>query len=806
MDNFDDTLSQLTLEQKAGLVCGKGDFTSAGLEEFDIPALEFCDGPQGLRKQKKNADHLGLASSLPATCFPVLGMLACSWDRKLAYRVGKALGEEAAAQGVDVLLAPSINLIRHPLGGRNFEYFSEDPVLTAVLASQMVRGIQKSVSACLKHFLLNSQETFRMSVDERASSQTICTWNAAAFERVIREARPDWVMTSYNRVNGEYVSESRRLLQDLLKTRFGFDGAVVTDWGGGNDIVGAVKAGCTLEMPSTGGQSALAIVEAVKSGVLDEKDLDDRVQEYLKAVQKAEERKQKPKPNVSLQMNFRLAVSAAEKSAVLLENRNRILPLGQEQKIAWIGPFGSDFPVAPAGSGKVRPAVRSDFRKELKKVRKRNGLDFFARGYRLKDKEPSLSLEKKALEALSKADAAVFLASACEQENMEGIDRRLTDLPAAQQHLLTKLMETGKPVIVVDTIIGALNFTECRKADALLYLGLSGQGTPEALVHLLFGKVSPSGHLPFTVADNLKDYPVSGPYPEKRPLSWHLEGNLNGYRYFCSSRIPVLYPFGYGLTYTQFSAFDFEIRPDGVYFSVANTGTHKAAAVYQLYIRKKTETGWSAPLLQDFSRTQLSPRETKEAVLHFDEYTFRTWQPQSERFAVLKGEYEVIVAEDAEKPVFRQDYFLNWGEEAEQETAAHLYTPFREPEWPLDLQTPLECFKDAPNPTAARMIKALIRKRDRLIEKNQASPVLIAALDMPLKSYCKLYPSIMSYPKAERLLQIMKDPYLSETETVIALLKLLNPVLNKEKESASDEVSDRTVFTEIRQSDGGKRR
>lgn len=750
-------IRQLSLKQKAALVCGGGSFESARIEPFDIPALIFSDGSQGIRRQAHAKDHLGLLPSIPSTCFPAASSLSCSWDTKLMKRIGEAMGKEARKLNVDVLLAPAINMIRHPAGGRNFEYFSEDPVLTGILASALIQGIQKYVSACPKHFLLNSQETNRMALDERASESAIMEYYYPAFERVIREAKPDWIMSSYNKVNGVYASENETLLKGLLRKNAGFDGAVVTDWGGGNDITKAIKAGSTLEMPSTNGQSEKAVIHAGEEGRLSEADLNDRVREMLEAVLKAEKRRELPQTDFSISLHHDLAIAAARKSAVLLKNRDHLLPLDSEASVCFVGDFEGGFPMQGSGSASVNPTVRENFKELLKKYSKAK--NHFAQGYRIRQNRANPKLENQALKAAEKADVIVILAAYPVSQNTEGLDRSLKDLPENQKSLISRLRTLRKPMFLIDAIAGAIELSLDDAFDAILYMGLAGQGAKSAMLSLIYGEVSPSGKLAFTMAYHQDDHPVEGHFPQMGPRSDHTEENKVGYRYFHHQHVPVRYPFGYGLSYTEFRLKKAKAEKDGVRFWVENTGSQSADAILQLYRKFRSEEHDDSPEeLCGFCRMKIAAGEIREGYIEFDEYTFRQYLPQQHRYAILKGEAELNLAWNIEESVWKKTIYLSDGEYAEKELPAILPVYFQSEDWPLSLESPLSEFVHAPNRQGAALIAKLIKIRKKADQKNNPNLVLCALLDMPLKSLCKLYPNVMNMQKAERILAFMQKP------------------------------------------------
>lgn len=771
-EDLDVLIRQLSLKQKAALVCGGGSFESAHIEPFEIPALIFSDGSQGIRRQAHAKDHLGILPSIPSTCFPAASSLSCSWDKKLMERIGEAVGKEARKLNVDILLAPAINMIRHPAGGRNFEYFSEDPVLTGILASALIEGIQKYVSACPKHFLLNSQETNRMALDERASETAIMEFYYPAFERVIRKAQPDWIMSSYNKVNGVYASENEILLKGLLRQNAGFEGAVVTDWGGGNDIVKAIQAGSTLEMPSTRGQSEKAVIQAIEQGRLSEADLDERVREMLEAVLKAEKRRKLAPADFSVSLHHDLSVAAARKSAVLLKNRDHLLPLSSETSVCFVGDFEGGFPIQGSGSASVNPSVHENFKELLRKYSEAK--NHFASGYRIRQNKADIRLENQALKAAEKADVIVILAAYPVSQNTEGLDRTLKDLPENQKSLIRRLRTLRKPMILIDAIAGAIELSSDDAFDSILYMGLAGQGARSALLSLIYGEVSPSGRLAFTMAYHQDDHPVEGHFPQMGPRSDHTEENKVGYRYFHHQHVPVRYPFGYGLSYTEFRLRKAKAEKDGIRFWVENTGSKSADAILQLYRKFRSDDhDDSLEELCGFCRMKIAAGEIREGFIEFDEYTFRQYLPQQHRYTILKGEAELNLAWNIEESAWKKTVYLSDGEYAEKELPAILPVYFQSEDWPLSLESPLSEFVHAPNKQGAALIKKLMEIRKKADERNRPNLMLCALLDMPLKSLCKLYPNLMNLQKAERILAFMQKPDQKNAAELFELASIL---------------------------------
>lgn len=755
MPSEEEILRSLSLREKASLAAGQKTFASASIDRLGLKGLSFSDGPIGIRKQNGLQDHLGLFHSARATCFPSPALLACSWDPKVTERIGECLGREAREAGVDVLLAPAMNMIRHPNTGRGLEYYSEDPYLTGILASAMTDGIQKHVSACPKHFLLNSQEANRMAVDEKASSLALYEYYLPAFEMVIEKSRPDWLMTSYNKVNGKFPAADRHLLQDVLRKQLGFDGAVVSDWGSAHNLIEGIEAGCSLEMPSRPG-TADQIVSAVRFGQLKEEDLDARVLEVLRAMKKRDLRDESQRSNepYSSAFHHKQATAAAVKSAVLLKNRNHILPLSRNMKTCWIGPFDR-LPVQGRGSSEVNPSVSPSFKKLLREYAGKDAV--CAEGYSVRDLKLNAEKARAAVQAARRSDVIIFLAAMDSQENMEGMDRVLKDLSRPASELINLLAGTGKPIVLVDTAPMPIELSCEKELAAVLYLGLAGQGSLEAMFELLYGKANPSGHLAMTWPANMDVLPANENFPSRNRDSLHTEELMVGYRYTDRYRVPVRYPFGYGLSYSEFACRLLSVDQNGVSFEVENLSGRSGSALIQMYV-EPFYWNWNGrrpeKTLKGFQKIHLQPYQTKRGFIPFDRYTFRLWQPQSQRYEILKGTYRIILAWNSRDIIASREYYLKDGVEAAPETAAVLPVPNHQEAWELDLFSPLSAFEKAKNPAVRKLIRRLIRARQKADASYRTNTVLDALLDMPLASTIKLYPALVSEKKADSFIRM----------------------------------------------------
>ncbi len=639
-------IKQRTLEEKASLCSGKDFWQTKNIDRLSIPSRFLSDGPHGVRKQAKAADHLGLNASLPATCFPTAATRASSFDPELGEERGKALGEEARAEKVNILLGPGRNIKRNPRCGRNFEYFSEDPYLAGKMAASYARGIEsEGVSCCLKHFACNNQETRRRVYDSVVDERTLREIYLTGFEIAIREGKNSCIMSSYNRLNGTYANESEHLLKDILRDDFSYRGMVVTDWGGDNDRVAGLKAGDALERPSTDGTTDKEIVEAVKKGTLSESVLDERVDEILTLIDKTKDAVSNDY-SYSVETHHELAQRCFEESAVLLKNENHILPLKKTDKVAIIGDFAKNPRYQGAGSSIVNPTKLDD----LLELKDEYPFDFvgYEQGFDRYGKKKS-SLVKKAIELAKKADIILYTMGLDEVTEAEGLDRKDIRIPKNQLDLLHSLKATGKKIVVLLSCGSVVDVSFESDCDAIRHLYLSGQAGARGILNLLSGKANPSGKLAETYPMKEEDVPFDNEFPSKTNQVLYKEGLFVGYRYYQTAKMKVRYPFGYGLSYTTFSYSDIKVTPEGVSFRLKNTGDCFGKEVAERYIslpdskviRPKHE-------LKGFKKVGLNPGEEKEVFIPFDEYTFRFFNEKDNRFEIEKGEYIVEIGASSE--------------------------------------------------------------------------------------------------------------------------------------------------------------
>lgn len=575
-------LQALTLEQKCALLSGAGTFTTRAYQKAGIPAITLSDGPNGVRKQAGAADHLGLNPSVPATCFPTAATVACSWDPALGEQIGQAMGEEAAAQEVAVLLGPGLNTKRSPLCGRNFEYFSEDPYLSGKMAASYVRGIQSNgISACPKHFAVNSQELRRMASDSVVDERTLRELYLTGFEIVVKEAKPKTIMSSYNLINGTYANENRHLLMDILRGEWGFDGAVVTDWGGSNDHALGVQNGSTLEMPAPGGDAVRELMQAVQSGKITEADVDARLDELLTLVFDTHAAVQSHSRTFDADAHHALARRAAAESIVLLKNENDLLPLAEGAKVAVIGDFAQTPRYQGAGSSAVNSIKVDTFLDCLKE----SGLASvgFAPGFDRQGK-PDAAKQAEAVALAQKAEVVLLCLGLDEIKESEGLDRGDMRLADNQIELLKAVQQANPNTVVVLSAGASLETPWLKHCRTLVYGALGGQAGAGAMLDVLTGKVNPSGKLAETWVNAYVDTPAKDNFAGPGRMVQYREGLYVGYRYYQTAGVPVAFPFGYGLSYTSFAYSNLQAASNGVTLTVTNTGKRAGAEIVQLYV------------------------------------------------------------------------------------------------------------------------------------------------------------------------------------------------------------------------------
>ena len=638
----EEMIKKMTLEEKAAFLSGKGEWQTWDFERLGIPSMYCSDGPHGIRKQAGAGDHLGLNPSLPATCFPTAATMANSWDPALGEEIGRALGEEARVQDVHVVLGPGLNIKRSPLCGRNFEYFSEDPYLAGKMAAGYVRGIQsKGRYACPKHFAVNSQELRRMAMNAVVDERTLREIYLTGFEIAVKEGGAKALMTSYNQVNGTYSNENTHLLKDILREEWGYEGIVITDWGGSNDHVKGVAAGSDLEMPTPGMDSARQIVKAVQENRIPEEDVDACVDRLLDAVLTLTGGQEEKPSEFDKEAHHALAKKAAAQSAVLLKNQEDILPLKPGTHVALIGDFAFEPRYQGAGSSMVN-TIKLDKMSELI-----GGYDLtvvgMARGYK-RDGEVDTVLEKEAVDLAQSVDVVLYCFGLDELSESEGVDRTHMRIPQNQITLLETMARVNENIVGILSAGAVVEMPWHTSLKALLHGYLYGQAGAGAMLDIITGKVNPSGRLNETYPVRYEDTPAFKYFPSEERNSEYREALYVGYRYYDTAKVRVLYPFGFGLSYTEFQYRDLTVNPEGAEFTLTNTGNRDGAEVAQLYIGMKDGKVFRpANELKGFQKVFLKAGESRRVHIPFDDKTFRYWNVRTEQWETEGGTYTVMI-------------------------------------------------------------------------------------------------------------------------------------------------------------------
>lgn len=641
-------LSELTLEEKAGLCSGADFWHTKGVERLGIPQIMMSDGPHGLRKQSGQADHLGVNDSIEAVCFPAGCATAASFDRDLLAMMGKAIGNECQAEGLSIVLGPAVNIKRSPLCGRNFEYYSEDPYLATEMAGAFIKGVQsKSVGTSIKHYLANNQEYHRMTSSSEVDERTLREIYLAAFEGAIVNEKPWTVMGAYNKINGTYACENKTYLTDVLREEWGFDGFVMTDWGAVNDRIEGLIAGLDLEMPSSDGKNDELIIEAVKNGTLDEKILDQTCERILNIIYRFEENRDL-KAVWDKEADHELAAKIAQECIVLLKNDDGILPIKESTNIAFIGKYAKEPRYQGGGSSHIHSFKITS---ALDAVKGMTNVTY-AQGYLDNTDVIDEKLKAEAVEVASKAQVAVIFAGLPDSFESEGYDRKHMNMPTSQNDLIEAVCAVQPNTIVVLHNGSPVEMPWVNKVRGILEVYLGGQAIGLSTVNVLFGKANPCGRLPETFPVKLEDNPSYLSYRGEGDRVEYREGVFVGYRYYETKKIEVLFPFGYGLSYTTFKYSDMRLDKETmmdtdrltVQVDVTNTGNMSGKEVVQLYVAPKSgEVIRPIKELRAFEKVELKPGETKTLTFELKKRAFAYWNTTLHDWHVESGSYGIQI-------------------------------------------------------------------------------------------------------------------------------------------------------------------
>lgn len=655
-------INKMTLEEKAMLCVGADYWHSKEFKEYEIPKITMSDGPHGLRVQKTKADNLGINKSEISTCFPASSSLANSWNKKLAYLFGETLGKEARKEEVNIVLGPAINIKRSPLCGRNFEYFSEDPILTGILGSEYVKGLQaQGVGACVKHFAVNNQENRRRTIDVVIDERALREIYLKAFEIIVKKANPWSIMSAYNKVNGEYCSESTHLLKEILRDEWKFDGIIISDWGAENDRVKGLRASHELEMPGGRGNGIQEIIEAVKTNQISEDELDQAVNRIINIAKKGIKSKNF---KYNQQEHHEIAEQIAEETIVLLKNKNEILPL-KNKKIAVIGDMAKNPRYQGAGSSTINPfKIENAYDNFIE-----NGIEVeYAKGYERIESETDEELRKEAIEIAKRNEVVLIFAGLTENYESEGVDRNNLEIPKNQNLLIDEICEVNQNVVIVLSNGSPIEMPWKDKVKGIITGYIGGESGGKAIVNCILGKVNPSGKLAETYPMKLEDTPCFNNYPGNEITVEYKESIYVGYRYYDKNKVQVLYPFGFGLSYTKFDYSDIKIEKGNnkikINFKIKNTGNFKGKEIAQVYVGKKESKIFRPEKeLKAFEKIELNPNEEKEINIELDKTSFEYFDTNAQKWQIEAGTYDIKIGKSSQDIVLQGEITIDSNDE-----------------------------------------------------------------------------------------------------------------------------------------------
>ena len=644
---YSEIINKMSLEEKAMLCVGADYWNSKEFKKYGIPKITMSDGPHGLRVQKAAKDNLGINESEISVCFPAGATIANSWDRKIAYLLGETLGKEARAENINIVLGPAINIKRSPLCGRNFEYFSEDPYLTGILGGEYVKGLQsQNVGACVKHFAVNNQENRRRTIDVIIDERNLREIYLKAFEMIIKNSKPWSIMSAYNKVNGEYCSENSHLMKEILRKEWDFQGIVISDWGAENDRVKGIENEHELEMPGGRGNGIEQIIEAVKIGKIPENKLNNIIDRIIDLAKRCNNNQKQE--TYDKEKHHNIAQKIAEESIVLLKNDDNILPL-KNRKIALIGDMAKNPRYQGAGSSTINPYKIENAYNNLKE----NNIIFeYAKGYEKIESENDETLRKEAIEIAKKNEIVIIFAGLTENFESEGIDRKNLNIPQNQNKLIEEICKVNKNVIIVLSNGSPILMPWKDKVKAIITGYLGGESGAKAMINCILGKINPSGKLAETYPKKIEDTPCFENYPGTELTVEYKESIYVGYRFYDTTNIDVLFPFGYGLSYTTFTYSNLKINQKKdkiiVTFKIKNTGNFKGKEIAQLYISQENpKTFKSKKELKGFEKIELEAGEEKEISITLNNDSFEYYNPEIKRWAIEEGTYKILIGKSS---------------------------------------------------------------------------------------------------------------------------------------------------------------
>ena len=647
-------IDKMNIEEKASLCIGDTYWTSKSIERLHIPSIKMSDGPHGLRVQNDKADNLGINESEISICFPALSTIGNSWSKEAAFLLGKSIGEEAKKEKVNIVLGPSINIKRSPLCGRNFEYISEDPYLTGILGMEYVKGLQsQNVGACVKHFAVNNQENRRRTINVVIDERTLREVYLKAFHMIIENAKPWSIMSAYNKVNGEYCSENAYLMDKILRKEWQYKGIVISDWGAENNRISGLNVGHELEMPGGRKNGIEEIIDAIKTGKLEEIKLDEAVDRIIETTKKIS--KNEACTEYSQESHHKIALQLAEESIVLLKNGDNILPI-KENKIALIGDMAKVPRYQGAGSSTINPYKVENAYDNFKEQK----IEFeYAKGYERIETEKDKELLKEAIKIAKRNKLVVIFAGLTENYESEGVDRTTLEMPANQNKLIEEISKVNSNVIVVLSNGAPITMPWKEKVKGIMTGYLGGEAGGKAIVNCLLGKINPSGKLAETYPLKIEDTPCFKNYPGTELTVEYKESIYVGYRYYDKIDKEVLFPFGYGLSYTNFKYSDLKINKIkdkyDISFTIKNIGNVIGKEVSQIYVRQKDAKIYKPDKeLKQFEKVELSPNETKKVSIVLTTKDFSYYNSETKQWSVEDGEYDILIGKSSRDIVLQE--------------------------------------------------------------------------------------------------------------------------------------------------------
>ena len=772
-------INKMSIKEKASLCVGEDYWNSKKIERFDIPNIKMSDGPHGLRVQRESTDNLGINESKVSVCFPALSTIGNSWNKELAYLLGKTLGEEAKEEKVNIILGPAVNIKRSPLCGRNFEYISEDPFLAGTIGSEYVKGLQsQNVGACVKHFAVNNQENRRRTINAIVDERTLREIYLKPFEIIVKSSNPWAIMSAYNKVNGKYCTENEHLLKDILRKEWNYNGIIISDWGAENNRVKGLRATQELEMPGGRGNGVNEIIDAVKNSKITEIELNNVVDRIIEIAKKSQSNSGKIK-KYNREKHHNIALKIAEDSIVLLKNNDNILPLNKNKNIAIIGDMAKFPRYQGAGSSTINP------------YKIENALDSFlednikfeyAKGYERINLKNDKKLLEEAIKIAEKNEIVIVFAGLTENYESEGIDRKNIDIPINQNKLIQEICKVNKNVIVVLSNGSPIAMPWKDNVKAIITGYLGGEAGGRAIVNCLVGKVNPSGKLSESYPKELSDTPCYNYYPGTELISEYKESIYVGYRYYDKVNKEVLFPFGFGLSYTQFEYSNLKVNKDDkieIKFKIKNIGKVTGKEIAQIYISQIGPKIYKPNKeLKEFVKIELKPNEEKEVIVKLSRESFEYYNTEEKSWKIEEGTYQIkigkssrdivlkqeIYIDSKDKKIFKsysQKYYEGNVQNISDEEFEHLLG-YKLPEKHLNIENAteentLEQIKDTK--VGKIIYKNQIEKMNNLLKKQNTNKATKIIMDMqkPLKKFYEKKNSKITKDMIEELLDIAKN-------------------------------------------------